>query len=102
MVIRIVKLHFQEEKIQEFLTFFDTIKFDVANFEGCRGMKLLKDLHHPNTVFTYSHWHSEQALENYRTSETFTVIWSKIKPWFAERAEAWSADEYFNGFKINS
>ena len=102
MVIRIVKLHFQEEKIQEFLTFFDTIKYDVANFEGCQGMKLLKDLHHPNIVFTYSHWRSEEALENYRTSETFTDIWSKIKPWFAERAEAWSAEEYFNGFKINS
>ena len=47
---------------------------------------------------TYSHWENEQALENYRLSETFGTIWPKIKLWFAEKPEAWTVNEVFDGF----
>lgn len=98
-MIRIVKLTFQEDKINEFLTFFDTIKHIVNTFPGCEGMKLLQDIHQPHIVMTYSHWNEEQDLENYRVSEQFKHIWSTIKPWFGERAQAWSVDAYFDGFQ---
>ncbi len=98
MITRIVKLHFQEDKIEDFLLFFETIKHNVNTFEGCQGMKLLRDLNTPTIVMTYSHWDNEQALENYRLSETFGTIWPKIKPWFAEKPEAWSVDAVFDGF----
>ena len=81
-MIRIVKLQFQPDKIADFLSFFDGIKEKVNTFPGC----------------TYSNWNSPNDLENYRTSETFIGIWSTIKPWFAEKASAWSVDAYFDGF----
>lgn len=102
MLIRIVKLHFKEDKIDEFLAFFDTIKHNVNGFPGCLGMKLLRDIETPTQVMTYSHWEDDAALESYRTSDTFGLIWPKIKPWFAEKPEAWSMREQFNGFNINT
>ncbi len=100
MITRIVKLHFQEDKIADFLAFFETIKHNVNTFEGCQGMKLLRDKNTPEIVMTYSHWNNEQALENYRLSETFGEIWPKIKPWFAEKPEAWTVEEVFDGFSF--
>jgi len=99
-MIRIVKLTFQEDKIQDFLSFFDTVKHIVNNFPGCEGMQLLQDIHNPSIVMTYSHWKDENDLENYRVSNEFKNIWSTIKPWFAQKAEAWSVDAYFNGFEL--
>lgn len=102
MLIRIVKLHFQEDKIDGFLEFFETVKYKVNEFPGCLGMKLLRDLNEPNIVMTYSHWENERDLAHYRTSETFGEIWPKIKPWFAEKPEAWSVKEHFNGFHLKA
>lgn len=98
MVIRIVKLTFQESKIDEFLTFFDRIKEQVNSFPGCKGVMLLRDMENPCLVMTYSHWDHPEDLESYRTSEIFSKIWPTIKPWFAEKPEAWSVEAYFNGF----
>ncbi len=98
MLIRIVKLHFQQDKIEDFLTFFDEIKYRVNDFEGCLGMKLLRDVEKPSIVLTYSMWNTPEDLERYRTSETFGEIWPSIKPWFAEKPEAWSVETYFDGF----
>ncbi|MBN9295176.1 MAG: antibiotic biosynthesis monooxygenase [Flavobacteriia bacterium] len=98
MITRIVKLHFQEDRIQDFLDFFETVKYKVAAFPNCHGMKLLQDIHQPNIVFTYSLWESEDDLNIYRDSELFSNVWPTIKPWFATKAEAWSVNEYFNGF----
>ena len=98
MITRIVKLTFQEDKISDFLSFFDTIKHQVKLFPGCHGMKLLQDIHHPWIVMTYSRWENEDALNIYRDSEIFGIVWPTIKPWFAHKAEAWSVEEYFSGF----
>lgn len=95
MITRIVKLTFQETQIDTFLTFFDTINTRVSRFEGCHGMRLLRDIHHPGIVFTYSYWESEAALNGYRDSELFGTVWSTIKPWFGAKAEAWSVETHF-------
>lgn len=100
-MIRIVKLTFQEDKVAEFLEFFDTIKRSVATFEGCNGMRLIQDQNNPNIVFTYSDWENNETLENYRISKTFQSTWTKIKPWFAKKAEAWSTEIYFEGFYLD-
>lgn len=102
MIIRIVKLQFQKDKIDEFLEFFETIKQQVNTFPGCLGMKLLRDIENPNIVMTYSHWYSDQDLENYRKSETFGEIWPKIKPWFEAKPLAWSVVAHFDGFNQDS
>jgi heme-degrading monooxygenase HmoA len=98
MLVRIVKLQFQPSKIDDFMALFDTVKFRVNEFQGCRGMKLLRDVNEPNVVMTYSLWESSEDLENYRTSDTFGEIWPTIKPWFSEKPEAWSMETYFDGF----
>ena len=100
MITRIVKLHFQDEKVETFLAFFETIKHQVNNFPGCIAMKLLQDIQNPCIIMTYRHWEDEQDLENYRTSETFGQIWPKIKPWFDAKPEAWTVKEYFDGFQL--
>lgn len=97
MITRIVKLTFQEDKISEFIAFFDTIKTNVSGFPNCHGMRLLQQKDRPNVVFTYSLWESEEDLNKYRDSDLFQGVWSTIKPWFAERAEAWTVDTYYEG-----
>ena len=98
MLIRIVKLHFQDDKVEDFLSFFEIIKEQINNFPGCIGMKLLRSIEDPTIVMTYSQWETPEDLERYRTSKTFGEIWPSIKPWFKEKPESWSVYEYFNGF----
>lgn len=98
MITRIVKLEFQEDKVDDFLRFFDTIKNIVNEFPGCYGMKLYQDVDRPNIIMTYSHWDCQESLNKYRNSEQFGMIWPKIKPWFNAKPEAWSVEAYFNGF----
>lgn len=99
MITRIVKLEFQPDKIDDFLTFFDGIKEIVNTFPGCKGMKLYRDIEQPTIVMTYSHWETAEALENYRISGAFGKIWPTIKPWFSARPQAWSVQAHFNGFE---
>lgn len=98
MIIRIVKLTFQEDKVESFLTYFETIKHLVNGFPGCQGMKLVQDIQQPTIIMTYSHWNSETDLNLYRDSHTFQEIWPTIKVWFSARPEAWSLATHFNGF----
>ncbi len=98
MLTRIVKITFQEEKLTTFFEHFETVKWKVASFPGCRGMKLLKDIHNPCIIMTYSIWDSEEALNSYRDSKLFGELWPTIKPWFAAKAEAWSVETHFDGF----
>jgi quinol monooxygenase YgiN len=99
-MLRIVKLTFQPDKLSDFHTHFETVKWKVASFPGCKGMRLLVDKTNANIVFTYSEWESEGALESYRKSELFGTLWPTIKPWFEKSAEAWSVDISFDGFPI--
>lgn len=100
MITRIVKLEFEADRIDDFLQYFETIKQVVNNFPGCLGMKLYQDLSNPNIIMTYSHWLSTEDLENYRNSGEFGEIWPKIKPWFADRPEAWTVKCVFDGFQL--
>ncbi len=97
MLIRIVKMKFKPENLDAFLTHFEEVKWQVAQFEGCLGMELLQDNQDPSIVFTYSKWNSELDLERYRKSALFNGIWPKIKPWFDQKAQAWSLNQTFNG-----
>ena len=99
MITRIVQLEFNQDKIEDFLRFFDMIKHQVNSFPGCHGMKLYQDIDRPTIVMTYSHWEDQEALDAYRNSKTFGTIWPKIKPWFNGKPQAWSVNAYFDGFK---
>ena len=93
MIIRIVKLKFQKDKVADFLNLFDNVVTKVNAYPGCQQMHMVRDLNDETLFFTYSVWENTTALENYRNSALFQTIWPQIKPWFSEKAEAWSTEK---------
>ncbi|MES2395353.1 MAG: antibiotic biosynthesis monooxygenase family protein [Bacteroidota bacterium] len=90
MIIRIVKMNFKPDAVTDFLKIFDASKQYIRNMEGCTHLELLNDISSPTVFFTYSHWQTENDLNNYRNSELFEGVWGKTKILFAAKAEAWS------------
>ena len=90
MIVRIVKMGFEASEIDTFLKNFEDHKHQIRRFEGCHFLELYQDEHEPTQFFTYSYWHSAAALEHYRQSELFQTVWSKTKPLFNIKPEAWS------------
>lgn len=93
MFVRIVKMSFQPEKIEEFLNNFNSKKEFIRNSPGCRLLELYRDKTNPNIFFTYSYWDAEQDLENYRNSELFKSVWAQTKVLFNDKPLAWSVDK---------
>lgn len=96
MFTRLVKMEFEKEHIPTFLANFDSVKGKIRNFPGCTFLELYADRNNETIFFTYSRWHEETDLENYRTSQLFKEVWSKTKPLFSKKAEAWSVDTLFS------
>lgn len=93
MLVRIVKMSFQNDKIEEFLANFEANKSKIRRFKGCQFLELYRDQNNTNVFFTYSYWNSEVDLNNYRHSELFKNVWAKTKPLFNAKPEAWSVDK---------
>lgn len=93
MLVRIVKLGFEDRHIDTFLENFHSNKKNIRNFEGCEFLELYRDKNFTNVFFTYSYWKTEADLENYRHSDLFKGIWSVTKPLFNMKPEAWSVDK---------
>lgn len=81
---------FKPDSVTDFLKIFDASKLYIRNMEGCTHLELLNDISSPTIFFTYSHWETENDLNNYRNSELFEGVWGKTKILFAAKAEAWS------------
>ncbi len=96
MLTRIVKMVFEENKVEEFLRLFDANKHLIASFNGCNMLELHRDLKNPRIFFTISKWESEMHLNNYRNSELFGKVWGHTKALFSEKAEAWSISLAFS------
>jgi heme-degrading monooxygenase HmoA len=93
MLIRIVRMTFQEGKMDQFHTIFDNSKYHIRSFPGNHHLELLRDPDHPNVRITYSLWESADALEAYRRSDLFRQTWAATKLLFSERAQAFSAEQ---------
>ncbi|WP_079690304.1 putative quinol monooxygenase [Ohtaekwangia koreensis] len=94
MIIRIVRMHFTETGVEEFLSIFHQHKNAIRNFEGCTHLELLKDTSAPTIYTTLSHWNSTQDLDRYRKSELFGTVWVPVKTLFAERPQAFSFEKF--------
>ena len=90
MIQRIVKLTIQPDYTADFIRIFYETQPVIRQFSGCKGVELLYDINKPEQYFTLSYWLSEDDLENYRTSPFFKETWTKVKPLFSEKSEAWS------------
>ena len=89
-LIRIVRMTFKEDKIDDFLKNFEENKHKIRGFRGCSHLELLQDAHKQHIFCTYSHWESEEYLENYRNSELFKRVWENTKILFADKPIAFS------------
>ncbi len=90
MIIRIVKMSFNTEKVHAFLEKFEQHKNDIRNFEGCEYLELLHQIDNPNVYFTHSKWQSDAHLQAYRNSELFAKVWAFTKTGFNDKPQAWS------------
>ncbi|MEL6132591.1 MAG: antibiotic biosynthesis monooxygenase family protein [Bacteroidota bacterium] len=90
MIIRIVRMEFQQEKIVEFHQIFDESKASIRSFPGCLHLILHQDAHNSNVRYTYSHWESEAHLEAYRKSTLFGKVWPRTKQLFSAKPLAYS------------
>jgi heme-degrading monooxygenase HmoA len=93
MIIRIVKMTFQEESLSHFLELFASREAAIRAFEGCEHLELWQDRHDSRICFTCSHWISEEALQAYRQSELFKETWQQTKVLFADKPEAWTVEK---------
>ncbi len=90
MLIRVVKMQFNDHFIEEFKKIFTEVKPQISNFEGCLSVILLQHETDFGIWFTISQWRSADDLANYRKSDLFIETWAKVKPNFSAKAEAWS------------
>lgn len=91
MLVRVVRMTFREEAVKAFLENFEANKQKIRNFPGCSHLELWQDEDNKNIFMTYSHWQSEESLNQYRDSELFKTVWSFTKTLFAEKPVAFSS-----------
>ncbi|MFN4144305.1 MAG: putative quinol monooxygenase [Runella sp.] len=90
-LVRIVRMTFLPEKIEDFLAIFEASKHKIRDFDGCQHLELLRDESLPNVFITYSLWENADALDTYRQSALFKETWAKTKVLFADKPMAFSA-----------
>ncbi len=83
-------MEFQQERVDEFIEFFETIKGKIRGFSGCYHLELCKDAKLDHVYYTFSRWESEEDLDNYRHSELFEEVWEKTKKMFGGQPLAYS------------
>ncbi len=93
MITRIVKLTFEPQNVDEFQAIFNRSSALIRAFEGCQGVRLMRDLENTSIFFTISIWESEAHLNCYRNSELFKATWASTKKLFAAPAIAHSLEE---------
>ena len=95
MIVRIVKMVFKPEQVNDFLDVFENSKEKIRGFKGCMHLELLQEKAKGNTFFTYSYWENENYLEDYRNSELFKATWAKTKVLFNAKPEAWTVHKAY-------
>ena len=80
---------------EKFLKIFRDNKAAIGNFAGCSHLDLLRDVQNPNIFTTYSHWESEGALNEYRNSALFSIVWSQTKLLFDDQPQAHSYGDFY-------
>ncbi len=90
MLIRVVRMEFDPEKVRNFLELFEVVKGKIITCEGCVHLELCKDATLDNVYYTFSKWESEDDLNNYRHSDFFEDTWKKTKAFFGGKPLAYS------------
>ncbi len=94
MILRIVRMHFTQAGVEEFLDIFHKHKTAIRNFPGCTHLELLRDPDDPDSFTTLSYWDNIQQLNSYRASPLFEEVWGQVKSLFAERSQAFTLEKF--------
>jgi len=98
MIIRVVRMTFRDDAVEQFLQIFEASKEKIRSFPGCQYLQLLGDVHQTNIFSTYSIWEDETDLNVYRNSELFGQVWPETKRLFSAPPVAHS---YFQKLKLD-
>ncbi|MBI4648104.1 MAG: antibiotic biosynthesis monooxygenase [Bacteroidia bacterium] len=96
MITRIVKVSVHDSKIDDFVSFMESVRDHMLAFNGCEHWEVLNDKTNKNIFFSYSIWKSEKELEAYKYSTLYKQIWSTCKQWFTKESQAWTVDNIFD------
>lgn len=96
MLVRIVRMTFQEQHLQDFVGLFQESRASIEAMPGCYKVELMQDWDQANVYITHSHWKDQEALDHYRHSETFKDIWARTKAMFADKPQAFSMKRVIN------
>lgn len=92
-MIRIVRLTFRQEHVDDFRQLFAERKQLIRDFEGCTWLELWQDKDDTRVFYTYSLWDDHSNLDTYRVSDLFRETWSTVKTWFDAEPLAFSANK---------
>ena len=92
MIVRLVKMTFKPEHVDEFVSTFIEHKDAIASFPGCSFLELVRETEGSTVFFTHSHWDKQSSLDAYRDSALFKKVWEMTVPLFKEKPEAWSTE----------
>lgn len=95
MIKRIVKLTFQPDKVDDFISLFNDSKEKIKSSDGCIYLELLRLKPEGSIFFTLSWWESESHLNAYRNSDLFAATWKKTKSYFSGKPEAWTVESLY-------
>ncbi len=90
MLLRVVRLEFRPEALDDFEQIFEESSPLIRKFPGCSHVEMCTDLQNENVRYTFSHWENEEALNAYRHSELFQKTWAKTKVLFSGKPRAYS------------
>jgi quinol monooxygenase YgiN len=88
MIARLVTMTFKQEAVDDFKRLFESQKDKIRNQPGCLMLELHQDIARPEVFMTYSHWTTEEALNEYRHSALFEEVWPATKQLFADKPRA--------------
>ena len=91
MLIRIVRLTLAPNRVSDFRDHFRKVAPVIREQPGCVHLELWRDADYPNVMITHSHWQHDDDLQAYRESDVFRNAWRTVKPMFAARPQAFSA-----------
>jgi quinol monooxygenase YgiN len=93
MIVRLVKLTIEREKLNEALQLLEEIAPRVRAMEGCHFLEISRGIApRENEIITYSQWDSVDHLNAYRDTELFGNFWNDLKTRFEKPASARSYD----------
>ncbi len=90
MLIRLVRMTFHPDRVEDFHALFSRVAPRIQAFDGCLHLELWRDVRYPNILTTYSHWTGPEALDHYRKSALFKETWADTSRLFAAPPRAYS------------